>query len=84
MLYLFPDPYAFDITIEQGKIDIQTATIYYSGVPEPEEKYVNIYRAIYLLENDKIDDQSFKIPKVSIFKLNQTKCFSFVDNLFSM
>ena len=43
----------------------QTAEIFYSGIPEPEEKYVNVYRVVYINDNDneRTNSQSFKIPK---------------------
>ncbi|XP_071522981.1 uncharacterized protein sas isoform X8 [Panulirus ornatus] len=57
------DPYAFDIEVTAGKVSSQTAELFYSGVPEPEEKYVNVYRVVYLREVERIDAQTFKIPK---------------------
>ncbi|KAK7066372.1 hypothetical protein SK128_017673, partial [Halocaridina rubra] len=57
------DPYSFDIIVTAGKVSSQTAELFYSGVPEPEEKYVNVYRAVYLKEVERIDAQTFKIPK---------------------
>lgn len=61
---LLSDPYAFDVVINAGKISSQTAEIFYSGVPEPEEKYVNVYRAVYVREDERVDAQTFKIPKI--------------------
>ncbi|XP_050740420.1 uncharacterized protein LOC127010411 isoform X2 [Eriocheir sinensis] len=57
------DPYDFEIGIRLGKVSSQTAELFYSGVPEPEVKYVNIYRVVYINDNDRTDSQSFKIPK---------------------
>ncbi|XP_042885309.1 uncharacterized protein LOC122261629 [Penaeus japonicus] len=57
------DPYEFDIEVRAGKISSQTAELYYSGVPDPEEKYVNVFRAAYLREDERVDAQTFKIPK---------------------
>lgn len=59
----FVDPYAFEIEITAGKVSSQTAELFYSGIPEPEEKYVNVYRVVYLREVERIDAQTFKIPK---------------------
>ncbi|KAG7160158.1 epidermal cell surface receptor-like [Homarus americanus] len=57
------DPYAFEIEVTAGKVASQTAELFYSGVPEPEEKYINVYRAVYLREDERVDAESFKVPK---------------------
>lgn len=60
---LLSDPYDFEIGIRTDKISSQTAELFYSGVPEPEVKYVNVYRVVYINDNERTDSQSFKIPK---------------------
>ena len=61
---LFPDPYDFDISIRTGKVTTShTAELFYSGTPEPEVRYVNEYRVVYINDNERTDSQSFKIPK---------------------
>ncbi|KAK3879842.1 hypothetical protein Pcinc_015624, partial [Petrolisthes cinctipes] len=57
------DLYAFEIQVQAGKVSSQTAELFYSGVPEPEEKFVNVYRVVYLREDERVDAQAFKIPK---------------------
>ncbi|XP_047482174.1 uncharacterized protein LOC125034466 [Penaeus chinensis] len=57
------DPYEFEIEVRAGKVSSQTAELYYSGVPDPEEKYVNVFRAVYVREDERVDAQTFKIPK---------------------
>ncbi|XP_063596478.1 uncharacterized protein LOC134773237 isoform X2 [Penaeus indicus] len=57
------DPYEFEIEVHAGKVSSQTAELYYSGVPDPEEKYVNVFRAVYVREDERVDAQTFKIPK---------------------
>ncbi|KAK8752613.1 hypothetical protein OTU49_006504 [Cherax quadricarinatus] len=57
------DPYAFEIEVTAGKVGSQTAELFYSGVPEPEEKYVSVYRAVYLREDERVDADTFKVPK---------------------
>lgn len=32
-------------------------------MPDPEEKYVNVFRAVYVREDERVDAQTFKIPK---------------------
>lgn len=61
--FLPADPYDFEIGIRVGKVSSQTAELFYSGVPEPEVKYINVYRVVYINDNDRTDSQSFKIPK---------------------
>lgn len=60
---LFPDPYDFEIDIRTGKITSQTAELLYSGIPEPEVKYVSVYRVVYINDNERTDSQTFKIPQ---------------------
>lgn len=37
--------------------------ILYGGIPEPEGKYVNVYRVVYTTDGDPWDSQKFKVPK---------------------
>ncbi|KAK8394530.1 hypothetical protein O3P69_006595 [Scylla paramamosain] len=57
------DPYDFEISIRTGKITSQTAELLYSGIPEPEVKYVSVYRVVYINDNERTDSQTFKIPQ---------------------
>ena len=55
LIYIFADPYDFSIALNLVSASAHTLDLHWSGPPNPHQKYVNIYRVLYV-EDDDHDD----------------------------
>lgn len=62
------DEYGFDLALAPGKVTQNSVELKVSGVPIPEDKYVNIYQVFYSSDTEKEQKNYFKVPKTETNK----------------
>eukprot|EP00095_Tigriopus_kingsejongensis_P003970 maker-scaffold310_size212938-snap-gene-0.12 protein:Tk03970 transcript:maker-scaffold310_size212938-snap-gene-0.12-mRNA-1 annotation:"epidermal cell surface receptor" len=71
------DPYQFDVNLDPGRISGNSLELVWSGIPNPHQEYVNLYRILYTEDNgephhphlNSVETQSvFKIAKIDSTK----------------
>ena len=75
------DPYAFKPLLEVVNVSSDSAVVAWTGVPSPDQKYVNIYRVIYHSINSVREESSvFKISKIdSPKRITVSRLYSDLD-----
>ena len=60
-----PDPYDFNLTLTLAEVNPSSVRVEWSGIPDPQYKYVNVYRIVYIYEKEREEKHTFKLAKTS-------------------
>ncbi|XP_037079036.1 putative epidermal cell surface receptor [Pollicipes pollicipes] len=59
------DLYDFNVTLLLNEPSANSVRVRWSGIPQPQYKYVNVYRIVYIYEKEREEKHTFKLAKTS-------------------